>query len=220
MIEFSWLFSLVLIVPPNSMEITCQLFWSGKYLAVSVQWDNVYSVQDLFWSSWGASVRGALSSPMLVLLGKAYPYGESWIVFTCSPDTDTSTGYSCFTSLFCFCIWDWRQRQRWARGAHRAAGSWGVRSAALLLLTDPVLPECKHWKHSHGERMERKDSGVGGVPNITSDKLKGSSSAEPNRIFIVLSQQLDSVSSLRAEQNKISWKKHGLTDSFCINHQA
>lgn len=48
---------------------------------------------------------------------------------------------------------------------------------------------------------------------------KGSNWAEPNQIFTVLSQHLDCISSLRAEQDKI-WKNNELTDSFCINHQA
>lgn len=138
MTGFSWLLSLLLIVPSKSVKITCQLFWSGRHLAVSVQWDAVLTVQDLFWSSWGASVRGALCSQMLVL-----PPRKSlarWRKLHCIclwPRCYWATGYSCFTSLFCFCFWDSRQRQRWARGTLTGQHNHEECSSALLLPNRP-----------------------------------------------------------------------------------
>lgn len=141
MTEFSWLLSLILIVPLKSMKITCQLFWSGKHLAVSVQWDTVLIVQDLFWSSWGASVRAALFSQMPVLPPRKSPARQRKLDCICLwPRCYWATGYSCFTSLFYFCFWDWRQRQRRARGTltrQRDHEAWEVQLCSCL--TDPVL---------------------------------------------------------------------------------
>lgn len=68
-----------------------------------------------------------------------------------------------------------------------------MRSAALLCscLTDPVLREWKPqakgdlWEHSHSKRMERKDSGVGCVPNIIKSQMKrGATELNPTKSLL------------------------------------
>lgn len=144
MTEFSWLLSLILIVPLKSMKITCQLFWSGKHLAVSVQGDTVLIVQDLFWSSWGASVRAALFSQMPVLPPRKSPARQRKLDCICFVAqmllSNRMLLFYFLVLLLLLRLEAKAEASTW--NAHRAARSWGVRSAALLLPNRP----CAEWK--------------------------------------------------------------------------